>query len=76
MFNFSEWLGTASAVGLNNFYHPGNERGFSPFARQTGYSVLEDVGWDVLREFWPEIARKLHVPFRDLHEPKPAGSHH
>jgi hypothetical protein len=68
MFNFSEWLGTASAVALNNAYHPGSERGFTPAMRQIGYSVMGDMGFDVLREFWPEIARKLHMPFRDTRE--------
>jgi hypothetical protein len=68
MFNVSEWLGTASAVALNNAYHPGNEHGFGPAARQAGYSVLQDVGFDMLREFWPEIARKLRMPFRDMRE--------
>lgn len=68
MFNFSEWLGTASAVALNNVYHPGNERGISPAIRRGGYSILGDMGFDVLREFWPEIARKLRIPFREIHE--------
>ena len=53
MFNFSEWLGTASAVALNNVYHPGNEHGFGPATKQVGYSIIEDMGFDVLREFWP-----------------------
>jgi hypothetical protein len=26
VFNFTEWLGTASTVALNNLYHPGNQR--------------------------------------------------
>jgi hypothetical protein len=64
MFNFSEWLGTSSAVALSNVYHPGNKRGFSPAAKSVGYSVLDDSGFDILREFWPEIARKLKIPFR------------
>ncbi len=64
MFNFSEWLGTSSAVALSNLYRPDNKRGFSPAAQQVGYSVIEDSGFDVLREFWPEIARKLKLPFR------------
>src|SRR5437879_7589808 len=34
MFNFSEWLGTTSAVVLSNVYHPDNERGFTPAARR------------------------------------------
>lgn len=70
MFNVSEWLGTVSVVTLSNVYHPGNERGFAPAARQVGYSIGEDIGLDVLREFWPEIARKFRLPFRA--EPAPS----
>ena len=70
MFNFSEWLGTTSAVALSNTtYHPSNEGGFAPAARQVGYAVVTDMGFDVLREFWPEIACKLRMPFRDRREP-------
>lgn len=69
MFNFSEWLGTTSAVVLSNVYHPGNQRGVAPAARLIGYSILEDAGFDILREFWPEIAHKFRLPFRGVHEP-------
>jgi len=77
MFNYSEWLGTASAVALANTYRPDNERGFSPAAQQVAYSILQDMGFDVLREFWPEISRKLKLPFRGesdpaSHDPNPA----
>ncbi|MGH9705344.1 MAG: hypothetical protein ACRD5R_01150 [Candidatus Acidiferrales bacterium] len=71
MFNFSEWLGTTSTVVLNNTYHPGNRRGFSPAAQRVGYSVLQDAGFDVLREFWPDISRKFKLPFRGQSEPSP-----
>ena len=70
MFNFSEWLGTTSAVVLSNAYHPDNRRGVAPAATRVGYSVASDVGFDVLREFWPEIARKFKLPFRDQNESK------
>jgi hypothetical protein len=69
MFNFSEWLGTASAVALSNVYHPDNQRGFAPAAQRFGYDLTNDIGFDVLREFWPEIARKFKLPFRDRNEP-------
>jgi len=69
MFNFSEWLGTASAISLSNVYHPGNERGFAPSAEALGFSVLSDMGFDTLREFWPEIAHKFKLPFRVEPEP-------
>jgi hypothetical protein len=68
-FNFSEWFGTVTTVVLSNTYHPGNRRGFDPAAERVGYSVASDVGFDELREFWPEIARKLKLPFRDRDEP-------
>jgi hypothetical protein len=74
MFNFSEWLGTASAVVLSNAYHPDNQRGFTPAAERVGYSVLQDMGFDVLREFWPEISRKFRLPFRGESEPMNQGS--
>lgn len=64
MFNFSEWLGTASTVVLSNTYHPDNRRGFAPAAEQVGYSMIPDVGFDVLREFWPEVSHLLKLPFR------------
>jgi hypothetical protein len=74
MFNFSEWLGTASAVVVSNTYHPDNQRGFSPAAERVGYSVLQDMGFDVLREFWPEISRKFKLPFRGEAKPLSGNS--
>jgi hypothetical protein len=64
IFNYSEWLGTGSSVALSNLYHPGNRRGGGAMARQVGYRFAWDIGFDVLREFWPEIASKLKLPFR------------
>lgn len=64
MFNFSEWLGTVSAISLSNVYHPGNKRGFTPTAEGLGFTLVNDMGFDVLREFWPEISRKFKLPFR------------
>jgi len=69
MFNFSEWLGTASAVVLANTYHFDNRRGAGPAAERLSISVGSDAGFDILREFWPEIARKFKLPFRDQGEP-------
>ena len=71
MFNFSEWLGNTSSVIVNNTYHPGNQRDPGAVARAVGYNVMIDTGFDVLREFWPEVARKLKLPFRDRRESSP-----
>lgn len=72
MFNYSAWLGISSAVALSNVYHPGNKRGFAPAAGQVGFDIAADTGSNILREFWPEIARKFKLPFRT--EPAPASS--
>jgi hypothetical protein len=64
MFNFSEWLGTTSSVVLSNTYHPGNSRGAGETARRVGVSIAWDAGFDVLREFWPEIVHRLKLPFK------------
>ncbi len=68
MFNISQWLGTATAVALSDAYHPGNQRGITPALRVSGYALATGMGFDVLREFWPDIAHKLHMPFRDTRE--------
>jgi hypothetical protein len=71
MFNFSEWLGEISATSLSNLYHPGAQRGIAPAAQNIATDVAMDIGFDELREFWPEVARKLRLPFRDQNEPPP-----
>lgn len=68
MFNFSEWAGTVSSVALANTYHSGNKRGLGPAARRAGISISSDTGFDLLREFWPEIVRKMRLPFRTRDE--------
>jgi hypothetical protein len=71
MFNLSEWLGEISGTSLSNVYHPGAQRGFAAAARGVAYDVALDIGYDELREFWPEVARKLRLPFRDQNERPP-----
>lgn len=63
--NYSLWATTASTVALANIYHPGNHQGFPPAATRVGISIAGSMGYDLLREFWPEIVRKLRLPFRE-----------
>ncbi len=57
-FNCSEWLGNASAVAISNAYYP-DGRNFE----DNGTKLLMQVGTDafsqVLKEFWPDIRRKM-----------------
>ena len=66
MFNYSEWLGTITSAALTNLYHPGNKHTVGPTARNVSYQFAADIGFDVLREFWPDIARELKLPFRGI----------
>ena len=71
--NYPEWFSVISTKLVSNLYHPGNPRGFGPTANRVGSSVANDIGWDVLREFWPEIAHKFKLPFRTHEEDPSAG---
>lgn len=64
IFNFSEWCTTITTKLVTNLYHPDSQRGAGPTATRVGFSVANDMGWDVLREFWPEIAHRFKLPFR------------
>jgi hypothetical protein len=63
--NYSLWATTASTVALSNLYHPGNDQGFPPAATRVGISIAGSMGYDLLREFWPEVVHKLRLPFRE-----------
>lgn len=65
MFNFSEWLGDATVTVLSNTYLPDNRRGVAPVAESMASGMAYDMGYDILREFWPEIAKAFHLPFRE-----------
>jgi hypothetical protein len=57
-FNFSEILGSGTAAGLSNIYHPG------PWTMRSTLPIWgEQVGWDAvgyeMKEFWPDIHRYL-----------------
>jgi hypothetical protein len=69
MFNFSEWLGDASVTILSNTYLPDNRRGVMPVAESMASTMGNNMGYDILREFWPEIAKKFHLPFREQNAP-------
>jgi hypothetical protein len=62
-FNFSEIVGSATAAGISVFsYHPKDERNLGNAAHTWGTQVGYDALSYVLKEFWPDIRRKLHPP--------------
>jgi len=60
-FNFSEILGSALSAGIStNTYHPREDRNFpntmSVWGTQVGYDTITIV----VKEFWPDIRRKIN----------------
>jgi hypothetical protein len=58
-FNFSEVLGSFSSAALAVTYYPKSERDFSDVAERAGIQFAFDAGFNVLKEFYPEIQRKI-----------------
>lgn len=59
-FNYSDVAGNAIAAGLSNFYHPAEDRSWSATATRWGTQMMWDVLSDELKEFWPDIRRRIH----------------
>lgn len=68
-FNYTEWLGTITTVALSSTYHGYREHGVGPYAEGGAIGIANDAGFDVLREFWPDLVRKLKLPFRTPRQP-------
>jgi hypothetical protein len=59
-FNFSEILGSAMAAGISTYsYHPRDDRDLRNTASVWGSQVGYDTITIVIKEFWPDIRRKL-----------------
>ncbi len=58
-FNISEVMGsfTSSAIGVT--YYPESERNFSNVAERAGIQFAFDAGFNLLKEFYPDIERKF-----------------
>lgn len=63
--NYSELLGTPINTIMNGAWWPGGNLNHTTFQQGVWQSVAYDMGFDIVREFWPEVARGLRLPFRD-----------
>ncbi len=60
-FNFSEVFGSAASAAISTYsYHPSEDRTLSNTASVWGSQVGYDALTIVIKEFWPDIRRKLH----------------
>ena len=58
-FNYSESLGNATAAAISNIYHAPSDRTASRNATSFCFLILYDGLDNELKEFWPDIRRKL-----------------
>ncbi len=65
-FNYSEVLGNSAAVAISNAYYP-DGRSASDSSSRLAMQLGVDAASNVLKEFWPDIARK----FSRKHNPQP-----
>jgi len=70
-FNFSEIVGSATAAGISTYtYHPEYARNVASALNVWGTQVGYDTLSYVVKEFWPDIRRKLHKS-KSLGAPQP-----
>lgn len=58
-FNLSEFLGNGVAIGISNFYYPASDRGVGSSLSNWGTQLSIDALGNELKEFWPDIHRRL-----------------
>jgi hypothetical protein len=58
-FNLSEIGGNAVAAGISNAYHPPEDRTWSGTVSRWGIQVMWDTLTNELKEFWPDIRRRI-----------------
>lgn len=58
-FNYSESIGNAAAAAISNIYHVPSDRTASRNATTFGFLILYDGLANGLKEFWPDIRRKV-----------------
>ena len=63
-FNYSEIVGNSLAVGISNSYYPGSRNLGGNFQKFT-LQLATDAISNVLKEFWPDVKRKLPLQHAD-----------
>ena len=58
-FNVSEWGGNAAATAISNAYYP-DTRNANDNVQKLLIACATDAFSNVLKEFWPDVKRKLH----------------
>ncbi|HWC15793.1 MAG TPA: hypothetical protein VG498_02215 [Terriglobales bacterium] len=63
MFNFAEFLGTASSSIVEGAIHPEWKRDAGASAQRIFISIGSDAAWNLMTEFLPDVAKHLNPRF-------------
>ncbi len=76
-FNISEWGGNALSTAISNAYYP-DTRNASDNVEKWLIAIATDTFSNVLKEFWPDVKKKLHKHKEDepVVLPGPAATAH
>ena len=58
-FNTSEIAGNIVAAAIGDLYHAPSERSFGEVLERFAVGVVSDSGFNILKEFWPDMRRKV-----------------
>ncbi len=58
-FNTSEIFGNAAGAAIGSLYHAPSERDGGEIAERFALGVISDAGFNVLKEFWPDMRHKV-----------------
>jgi hypothetical protein len=58
-FNYGEFLGNLIGSGISNAYYPPEDRSVSQTLKKAMFQTGTDAGFNVLKEFWPDIRRRI-----------------
>jgi hypothetical protein len=59
IFNAPEILASATTSGISRSYYPSDERTAGDFAYSMGSRIAFDAAYNLAKEFWPDVRRKL-----------------
>jgi len=59
-FNCSEFLGNFASGSVSQLYYPRDERGIGAIFTRMGVQISYDAAFNILKEFYPDLKRKLH----------------
>ena len=72
IFNIPEFAGNATAIAISNVYYPASHHSFANNVTSWGTQMSIDAFGNELKEFWPDIHRRISHYHENHKKPAPA----